>query len=293
MDFLKSSGTIAGIGCKNHIKPFTRCGKAFKLNRSMPLTRAEAIAILKPFLDYVSSVDESKPFYASIPILRELTGMAANAERGAPAGTGPLKKRINRLYCRLCRLQEELGRLDLKKAKPNVSLGLSAEDYIFSSIDFSRYREINENYFTKLFAEGLADFGEDFLMKNFKRGKGEIKTLIETSYKKVEGVYKIGKDSPLILSVMRTLETSLDTLPLFSLEEITEELNRIPANYGGRENQQKLYSLLVTSLDGVLVTHDDGMTAKLFINDSGELAGTFRPADKPWTVALVKPPVTS
>jgi len=250
----------------------------------MPLNRAEAIRTLKPFLDYVLSINESQPFYADIPILRELTGLAVNTAR-TPAG--PIEKRINRLYMRLCRLQEELGRLDLKKAKPNVSLGLSPEDYIFSSIDFSRYREINENYFTKLFSEGLADFGDGFLRKNFNRGRSEIKTLIGQSYKKAEGFYKIGKENPLILSVMRTLETSLDTLPLFSLEEVTEELDRIPAKYGGRENQEKLYSLLVTSLDGVIITHDDGMTTKLFITDSGELSGTFRPADKPWTLALI------
>jgi len=258
----------------------------------MPFTRAEAIRTLKPFLDYVLSINESMPFYASIPILRELTSMAANTAQAATATanaeeTVPVKKRIHRLYLRLCRLQEELGRLDLKKAKPNVSLGLALEDFIFSKIDFSRYREINENYFTKLFAEGLADFGEDFYTNNFNRSKSEIKTLIEQSYKKTDGVYRLGKESPLILSAMRTLETSLDTLPLFGLEEITAELNRIPAKYGGRENQEKLYSLLVTSLDGVLITHNDGMTTKLFITDSGELAGTFRPADKPWTLVLI------
>jgi hypothetical protein len=250
----------------------------------MPFTRTEAIRTLKPFLDYVLSlsIDESMPFYASIPILRELTSLAVNAVE-----TGPVKKRINRLYLRLCRLQEELGRLDLKKAKPNISLGLSLEDYIFSNIDFSRYREINENYFTTLFLEGQADFGEGFYIKNFNRSKSEIETLIVQSYKKVDGTYRIGKESPLILSVIRTLETSLDNLPIFSLEEITKELDRIPAKYGGRENQEKLYSLLVTSLDGVFITHDDGMTTKLSITASGELAGTFRPADKPWTLVLI------
>jgi len=252
----------------------------------MPFTRTEAIQTLKPFLDYVLSINESMPFYASIPILRELTSLAANAAAFA-AETGPVKKRINRLYLRLCRLQEELGRLDLKKAKPNISLGLSLEDYIFSNIDFSRYREINENYFKTLFSEGLADFGEGFLSKNFNRSRSEIKTLIEQSYKKADGVYRIGKESPLILSVMRTLETSLDTLPIFNLEEITKEFDRIPAKYGGRENQEKLYSLLVTSLDGVIITHDDSMTTKLSITASGELAGTFRPADKPWTLVLI------
>jgi len=255
----------------------------------MPQTREEAIKTLKPFLDYVLSINENMGFYASIPILRELTGMAANAARPtAAAEEGPVKKRINRVYLRLCRIQEELEKLDLKKAKLNVSLGLSPEDFIFSNIDFSRYKEISENYFTKIFAEGLADFGDDFLKENFNRGGKEIKTLIEKSYKKSGNVYKIEKESPLLLSVMRTLETSLETLPLFSRQEIMKELNMIPAKYGGTENQKKIYSLFVSSLDGVIITHDDGMTTKLFIKDSGELAGTFRPANKPWTQTLIK-----
>jgi len=250
----------------------------------MPVTRAEAIQTLKPFLDYVSSIDKSNPLNASIPILRELTDMAVNAER---AEAGPLKKRINRQYYRLCRLQEELGRLDLKKAKPSVSLGINVEDYIFSNIDFSRYKEIKETYFVKLFAEGLADFTEGFFRENFNRGREEIKTLIETSYIKTGGVYKVKKESPLLLSLMRTLETSLETVPPFSQSEIMEELGRIPAKYGGSENKKKIFLLLVSSLDGVVITHDDGMATKLFIKDSGDLAGTFRPADKPWTLILI------
>jgi hypothetical protein len=248
------------------------------------LSREEAIQILKPFLDYISSIDESNPLYASIPILRELTDMAVNAERAAEE---PVKKRIHRQHCRLCRLQEELGRLDLKKAKPSVSLGFNIEDYIFSNIDFSRYKEINETYFVKLFAEGLEDFPDAFLWINFKLRRDDLKDLIEKSYKKTEGVYRIKKESPLLLSVMRTLETSLETVPPFSLSEIMEELGRIPAKYGGRENKKKIFWLLASSLDGVVITHDDGMATKLFITDSGDLAGTFRPADKPWTLILI------
>ena len=256
----------------------------------MLVTRAEAIQTLKPFLDYVSSINESNPLRASIPILRELTDMAVNAEKAA---AGPVKKRIHRQYYRLCRLQEELGRLDLKKAKPSVSLGINVEDYIFSSIDFSRYKEINETYFVKLFAEGLEDFPDAFFWNNFNRRRDDIKEIIEKSYKKTESVYKVMRESPLLLSVMRTLETSLETVPPFSLNEIMEELDRIPAKYGGSENKKKIFLLLVSSLDGVIITHDDGMATKLFITDSGELAGTFRPADKPWTLILIPSVKTS
>jgi len=248
------------------------------------LSREEALHTLKPFLDYVLSIDENNPLYASIPILRELTDMAVNAER---AETGPVKKRIHRQYYRLCRLQEELEHLDLKKAKSSVSMGFTVEDFIFSHIDFSRYKEINENYFGKLFAEGLEDFPDAYLWINFRRHKEEIKDLIEKNYKKTEGVYRAKKESPLLLSVMRTLETSLDTVPPFSMDEVMEEQSRITTKYGGSGNKKKIFWLLVSSLDGVVITHNDGMTTKLFVKDSGELAGTFRPADKPWTLILV------
>jgi len=257
----------------------------------MPVTRAEAIQTLKPFLGYVSSINESNPLCASIPILRELTDMAVKA--GKAEAAGPVKKRINRQYYRLCRLQEELGQLDLKKAKPSVSLGFNVEDYIFSNIDFSRYKEINETCFVRFFAEGLEDFPDAFLWINFRRRRDDIKDLIEKSYKKTEGVYRVIKEGPLLLSVMRTLETSLETVPPFCLSEIMEELDRIPAKYGGKENKKKIFWLFVSSLDGVVITHDDGMATKLFITDSGDLAGTFRPADKPWTLILIPSVKTS
>jgi hypothetical protein len=250
----------------------------------MPVNRAEAIQTLKPFLDHILSIDENNPIYASIPILRELTGMAVNAER---AETGPVEKRLRRQYYRLCRLQEELEHLDLNKAKASLSIGYTVEDFIFSHIDFSRYREINENYFEKLFAEGLEDYSDAYFWLNFRRHKVEIKDLIGGNYKKTEGVYRVKRESPLLLSVMRTLETSLDTVPPFSLHEVMEEQSKITTKYGGKENRKKIFRLLVSSLDGVIITHDDGMTTKLFVKDSGELAGTFRPANKPWTLILV------
>ena len=190
-------------------------------------------------------------------------------------------------------MQEELGRLDFKKAPP----GASPEDFIFSSIDFSRYREMNENEFNLLFPESLTDFTENFFMDNFGHCRSEIQSLIEESFKKTTHVYRIQKDSPSILSVlsiMRTLDTSLESSSLFTVEEIRAELKNllsfvgkdagIPAEIPGSE---RLYSLLVLSLDNVCITHEDGMTTKLFISDEGDLAGTFRPGNKPWTLVLI------
>lgn len=248
------------------------------------MDRSEAIRILKPLLDIVLS--REKECHAAIPLLYELTAFAADYKTESP---GPLKERIHRRYLRLCRAQEELGSLDLKKAAP----GVSPEDYIFSRIDFSRYREIEERYFHTLFYRGLEDFSETFLRQNFNHGRQELQSLMEDSYIKKEDTCKIQKESALILSVMRTLETSLESLPLFTPEEIDTELNNFPGLTADRKIQgkilpkaEKLFPLLVSSLNGVSIPHEDGMTTKLFINKNGDLAGTFRPGNKPWTIVL-------
>ena len=156
--------------------------------------------------------------------------------------------------------------LDFKNATP----GTTPEDFIFSRIDFSRYREIHEKDFNYLFLDGIEDFDEVFFKENFKLDIEEIKPIIENCYEKVDGIFILRRENPLILSIMRTLETSLEDKPLFSPEETGEEL----------------YDLLLTSLNGVTVIHKDGMETRLFASEEG-LSGTFQPGGKPWTRVLI------
>jgi len=245
-------------------------------------------AALGSFFILVSSLKWNTTI--SIPLLQGLTALEANPEAdlsGARTGAaGALLRRIDRRYFRLCRVQEELGRLDFKKAPP----GVSAEDYIFSRIDFSRYREIEEQRFEMLFPEALTDFDEVFLNKTFGFGRMEIRSVIERSYTKTGGLYKMQRENPLILSIMRTLESSLENTPLFSPDEIQGELNCLLKHYGSGAIQgtELLYTSLVHNLDNVQITHSDGMTTKLFISPQGDLCGTFRPANKPWTTILIE-----
>ena len=250
---------------------------------------------LKPFLDFIISLKQDLP--VSIPILRDL----ALLETESGKASGVLRRRIERRYLRLCRVQGELGRLDLKKA----ALGVSPEDYIFSQIDFSRYREIKEADFIFFFKEGITDFDKAFFKKNFGLDHGEIRSLIEKSYEKADGIYVIKHEdfkhkNPKYeilqtLSIMRTLETSLEDSPLFTAEEIGAEIKSLVNYLGGNtvfspadfRNTDKLFALLVLSLDNVIVTHRDGMKTKLFISPKGDLSGTFRPGDKPWTKVLI------
>ena len=257
---------------------------------------------LKPFFDLVSSLKKNLPL--SIPLLRDFSAFGADGacKADGACATGDqktinskesiIKKRIDRRYLRLCRIQENLGKLDFKKAPP----GVSPEDFIFSKIDFSRYREIKENEFDLLFREGLEDFDESFFKKTFSRDKEEIRSEIDGNYIKNDnspednGSYKLKRDNPLILSIMHNLETSLESLPLFTAGEIQRELKELIDFTGGSgklRNTELLYPLLVHYLDGVLVSHDDGMTTKLFIGSQGELAGTFRPGNKAWTRTLI------
>jgi hypothetical protein len=225
------------------------------------------------------------------PLLFELTHL----EPGAAMPEGLLKRKIDRIYLRLCRVQEELGNLDLKKDSPGVSSGkfsgaASLEDYVFSRIDFSRYREITEADFESLFLEGLADFSGSFYRKNFKLCKDEIHSLIKECYEKANEVYKLQKENPLILSVMRSLEISLETSPLFSIEEIQSELDYLQDLAGANKkmpNAETLFSLLILSLENASIPHKDNMLTKLFIPPQGCLSGTFQPGGKPWTRVLI------
>jgi len=262
---------------------------------------ASAGAELKPFLDLVLSLKQNLPL--SIPLLRELAGLITDREQKSPGEvkqeTGPILGRMDRRYQRLCRIQKELGRLDLKKAAQENSPDTALEDYVFSRIDFSRYQTMNEKEFEFLVPGGLTDFSEAFFKKNFRLGRSELQSLIKRSYKKTDGVYRIQPadqwENSLILSVMRTLETSLETLPLFTAEEIQDEtenlLGFVEGSAGKRSilpGMKRLYPLLVSGLDNVHITHADGMTTRLFISAGGDLSGTFQPGGKPWTVTLIK-----
>ena len=107
----------------------------------------DAIRTLKPFLDLVLSIKKGSS--NAISLLCELAILGTN---NGPLD-GLIKRRVDRIYFRLCRLQEEMSLLDFKKAKP----GVSAEDYVFSCIDFSRYKEVAEADFENLFLEGQAN----------------------------------------------------------------------------------------------------------------------------------------
>ena len=269
-----------------------------KTNTALPAAKTT----LKPFLNFVLSLKTT----LSASLLRDLAAVIKAGEIDSANKTdnavradktaGIILRRIDRRYLRLCRVQEELGGLDFGKASfGKAASGTALEDFVFSQIDFSRYREMDEKYFNTFFPEGLSDFEDNFFRKNFSLTRAEIQSLIEGSYKKTKEFYRMEKDNPLILSIMRSLDTSLENSPLFSAEEILKEMKQLLEYIGSgaingsalMPGMELLYPMVVASLDKVLVTHGDGMKTTLFISPQGDLSATFRPNNKPWTRVLI------
>jgi len=288
-------------------------------------------AEFKSFLDFILSL--KKDLSLDIPLLRDLAALIVMKEISfsenndlqkdlekknsvqknpvhkdpvlkSPLQKGPIQGKIDRLYRRLCRVQEELGRLDLKKGSPEKEQGRVLEDIVFSGIDFSRYGALDEKDFENFFMEGLDDFNESIFIKNFGLKKEAVFSLLKRGYEKIPGSYRLSTglksgDIILIISVMRTLDTSPEMKELFEIRDIQKELRnlfsfleddpRVPGSplRPGIIGIKKLYRLLVSGLDNVQITHEDGMTTKLFVNSQLDLAGTFRPDNKPWTRVLI------
>jgi hypothetical protein len=190
-------------------------------------------------------------------------------EGSAEALTTRIGRRLERRYRRLCFVQRELARLDAAE-KPEAPG--SFEDFVFGQIDFSIYKKIDEEEFC-LFDEGLEDYDEGFFVKAFGMNRKDTGGIIGGAYVKVGNFRVCKKADPLLLSIMRSLHTSLEFVPLFLKEEL--------------ENEEQ-YRALIAALDGVEVRHSDGMTTRLFVpKNERALCGTFHPLGKAHTITLL------
>jgi len=225
---------------------------------------------------------------------------------------GFLERKIDRHYKRLCRVQEELNKLNRNTTMPEKNL--SFEDYVFSQINFSPYKKITEEDFHLLIPEALTDFSNTFFRKNFFPGdltetspgmeegnfyREKLTKLVENNYEKKDSHYILKTETPLILSLMRCLNTSLENSDLFGMYEIEKELTCLEKisreepsfNINIEEiDMNELFYQLTTGLDGMNITHSDGMKTRLFINreqDGWDLSATFMPGNKAWTRKII------
>ena len=207
-----------------------------------------------------------------------------------------VKRRIESRYRRLVFVHEELERLNaLAKLEPaakrnapvekasaplsnNNLSNRSFEDFVFSRINFSIYKKIDTEEFELLFRDGLFDYDNTFYREFFSINRTEAQKIINASYVKAGPVYLCKKSSPLLLSIMRTVHTSLDFAPLLGCDDASdaEEINAAAGE-----------------LDGLTIRHKDGMETRLFVPEPSAvqkkavLCGTFHPLGKACTITLI------
>ena len=232
------------------------------------------------------------PLLWNLAFLWELRGGGSRNIRQIKPGI--IEKKINRHYLRLCRVQEELGKLDLKKSKT-----ASLEDYVFSQLDFTPYKEIPELEFENILMESIQDFNEAFFQRNFNLNKNDAHILIKKFYVKEDSLYIMQGENPLVISLIHSLYTSLEDSGLFSMEDIENELNIFSSISKERDPEvpllpdtESIFYQLINSLGGLNITHNDGMKTKLFIKSREDgsienLSATFMPNNKAWTRVLI------
>jgi hypothetical protein len=194
-------------------------------------------------------------------------------------------------------VQDELGKLNFKKAKPGAAL----DDFVFEQTDFSAYKKIHDEEFS-LFTVGLEDFDDSFYVNAFRMDRKKIEGVINGAYKRIGGFYYIKQEqqlyNPLLMAVIRTLHTSLAFVPLVTQEELRAEFlcvvkylvqsgvvaeeTFLPAT----ENFIPVYADLVQVLNSKSVVHGDGMVTAFTVEEGPVLKGTFHPRDKANTVIL-------
>jgi hypothetical protein len=214
-----------------------------------------------------------------------MNGKAVNA---AEALVNTVRQRIESRYRRIRFVHQELAKLDAA-AKENAGNAASLsngsfEDFVFSRIDFSVYKKIDAEEFRLLFDEGLADYDEAFFRKAFNLSRDDVRSTIARSYIRV-GPFFVSKSSgPLLLSIMRTLHSSLEFAPLLDAGDVPV-----------REQLLAVAGVL----DNIVIRHDDGMETRLFVPKADEstapstpagtaiLCGTFHPLNKAYTITLI------
>jgi hypothetical protein len=197
-----------------------------------------------------------------------------------------IRQRIESRYRRIRFVHEELVKLDTaakeqigKGGSPAPAYNGNFEDFVFSHIDFSVYKKIDAEEFRLLFDEGLSDYDESFFQKAFTMNREAVRSTIKSAYIKVGAFFVSKSAGPLLLSIMRTLHSSLEFAPLLTKEDLNPE--QLLAAAG--------------ALDGTVILHDDGRETRLFVpkkevpqsGPGGTLCGTFHPLNKAYTITLI------
>jgi hypothetical protein len=221
--------------------------------------------------------------------------------QGASASWGPVRRGLNRRYLRIRFVQGELERLDFKKAKP----GAAFNDFVFDQIDFSAYKKISREDFTLFSGEGLEDFTVPFFEQAFHLSREKTADLTAGSYTRIGSFYYIKQEkllsNPLLMAILRTLQTSLTFTPLCIADVVLKECVTVFRFFECRKEAEadalfrlsrgsgRFFTSLLRALHGAALVHADGMRTDLsFVQEENApiLRGAFHPKNKVYTVAL-------
>jgi hypothetical protein len=246
------------------------------------------------------------PLGAKAPLVGT-SPLGAKAPPPAPSAFwGPVRQGLNRRYLRIRFVQGELERLDFNKAAP----GAAFNDFVFDQIDFSTYKKIPEEEFTLFSGGGLEDFASSFFERAFRLSREKAGLLINAAYTRIGGFYYVKQEkllaNPLIMAILRNLQTSLEFGPLFTAGALRGECANLlrfledgsvvtlgaspEAAFYFNEGFDRFFAALIRALHGSGLTHSDGMRTDLTaVHEAGRLIlkGTFHPQGKGYTIPLV------
>jgi len=194
----------------------------------------------------------------------------------ATALVNTVKRRIESRYRRILFVHRELADLDAAVKQQGGTPPGSFEDFVFSRIDFSVYNKIDADEFRLLFDDGLDDYADAFYQKAFNMNREKVRSVIASSYIQEGSFYLCKQAGHLILSIMRTLHTSLEFAPIITAAELSDA-----------DQLRQVAELL----NGTVIRHSDNSETKLFTpgGNSGSplLCGTFYPLGKACTIVLI------
>lgn len=242
----------------------------------------------------------------AMPILRDIKELGDGTRTPVYPGGGIIRTRLESRYRRICFVYQELKKLDFKKARP----GMLFDDFVFEQTDFGIYKRIPQEDFYLLYEAGLDDFDDKFYIKKFRINRSAVRTIINRLYRPAGAYYCCKEEkilrNPLLISIMRTLHTSLEFVPLIGSGELLQECTGLIRFLLTQSDMDKdmffymaqgfneLFCRLLCNLHNVTVTHSDGMDTTLFTAAADKtetsaftLWGTFRPLNKAHTISLV------
>jgi hypothetical protein len=224
-----------------------------------------------------------KPFLTALPVLPLDLPLLQGIGKYLSGDTNNIvTKNIDRRYRRIAFVQQSLEKINFSKAKPDSKF----EDFIFAQSDFSIYEKIDAETFQCFYIDGLDDLSDDFFTRILSRNKSEIQNIISARFKLVDGFY-VSDGNPFLISILRSIHTSLDFAPFPNQNQCYSELEKLleflqkNVNLPDRffqylaQEEDDLFCALLGLFDKTEIMHRDGMKSRFVFGEENGNAALF------------------